>query len=67
MLTPEGERLRERATRILDDVAELGRLRDDSTGEMRGPVRIGAGEGPVLYLLPDPIRKFRKRHPLFGR
>jgi DNA-binding transcriptional LysR family regulator len=33
-------------------------------GPFRGPVRIGAGEAAILYLLPAPLRSFRKRHPV---
>ena len=38
-------------------------LKATGGGSIRGPVRVGAGEAAVLYLLPGPIRTFRKRHP----
>jgi len=38
-------------------------LRESPDGLLRGPVRVGAGEAAILYLLPAPLRSFRKRHP----
>lgn len=37
-------------------------LQEALDGVARGPVRVGAGEAAVLYLLPDPIRRFLKRN-----
>lgn len=63
-LTPEGQRLTEMAKPLLQDWDNIPtRLREAFTSDIRGPVRIGAGEAAVLYLLPEPIRRFRKRHP----
>src|SRR5437588_5989955 len=57
-LTAVGEQLRERAARILGDVEGLREIGRDGGGELRGQVRIGAGEGPTLYILPEAIRRF---------
>lgn len=38
-------------------------LQESPDGLLRGPVRVGAGEAAILYLLPAPLRSFRKRHP----
>jgi DNA-binding transcriptional LysR family regulator len=38
-------------------------LHESSDGLLRGPVRVGVGEAAILYLLPTPLRSFRKRHP----
>ena len=38
-------------------------LHESPDGLLRGPVRVGAGEAAILYLLPSPLRSFRKRHP----
>jgi DNA-binding transcriptional LysR family regulator len=39
------------------------RLQESADGVLRGPVRVGAGEAGILYLLPGPIRSFLRRHP----
>ncbi len=38
-------------------------LEEPDGGILRGPVRIGGGEAAILYLLPGPLRSFRRRHP----
>lgn len=38
-------------------------LDESVDGQLHGPVRIGAGEAAILYLLPGALRSFRKRHP----
>jgi len=38
-------------------------VQESPGGPLRGPVRVGAGEAAILYLLPAPLRSFRKRHP----
>jgi DNA-binding transcriptional LysR family regulator len=38
-------------------------LGEPGGGILRGPVRIGGGEAAILYLLPGPLRSFRRRHP----
>lgn len=38
-------------------------LDESPDGLLRGPVRVGAGEAAILYLLPASLRSFQKRHP----
>lgn len=62
-LTAAGKALQETAGPLLDQWDTLPkRLEETLSGEMRGPVRVGAGEGAVLYLLPSCLRVFRERH-----
>ncbi len=61
-LTPEGRALIERARPLLEQWEALpGQIQQLSRAPLMGPVRVGAGEGAVLYLLPDPIRAFKRR------
>lgn len=62
-LTPAGEAFRDKAEILLDQLASLARFGQDSSAGVRGPVRVGAGEGGVSYLLPEPVRQFKRRHP----
>src|SRR5262245_23811518 len=53
-LTPEGRSLLERAGPLLEQWEALpGEIREVARAGLMGPVRVGAGEGAVLYLLPD--------------
>src|SRR5581483_11727173 len=53
-----------RAGPLLEELERLpALLREGSAGRAEGPVRVGAGEGPVLYLLPRWLQAFRRRHP----
>jgi DNA-binding transcriptional LysR family regulator len=63
-LTAAGEALRDLASPLLADWEQLqSRLAERLRQEVRGPVRVGTGEGGALYLLPGPIRKLRTRYP----
>jgi DNA-binding transcriptional LysR family regulator len=63
-LSAAGQLLLDRAAPLLERVERLpAEVREALTGIPHGPVRVGAGEGAVLYLLPGPIRAFRRRHP----
>ncbi len=63
-LTAAGQALLDRAGPLLEELERLpALLREVNAGPVEGPVRVGAGEGPVLYLLPRPLRAFRRRHP----
>ncbi len=61
-LTPEGRALFERARPLLEQWEALpGQIQQASRAAPAGPVRVGAGEGAVLYLLPKAIRSFKRR------
>ena len=63
-LTAAGQALLDRATPLLEGLERLpALLREANEGRMEGPLRVGAGEGPVLYLLPRPLQALRRRHP----
>ena len=63
-LSLTGEALAEIAAPLLADWEQLpARLAERLTRQSRGPVRIGAGEGGALYLLPESIRRLRQRYP----
>ncbi len=62
-LTPEGRALLDHARPLLEQWDALGRqIQEAALPPRMGPVRVGAGEGAVHYLLPDPIRAFKRRH-----
>ena len=60
-LTDHGRALLEPAGRLLEEWEALPRA--VRAGAFGGPVRVGAGEGAALYLLPGAIRAFRRRWP----
>ena len=61
-LTPAGRTLLERAAPLLEQWEALPRqIQQAARAAPTGPVRVGAGEGALLYLLPDPIRAFKRR------
>ena len=63
-LSAAGQLLLDRAAPLLEQAERLpAEVREALTGIPHGPVRVGAGEGAVLYLLPGPLRAFRSRHP----
>jgi DNA-binding transcriptional LysR family regulator len=63
-LTPEGRALLERAGPLLEQWEALpGQIQQAADAARTGPVRVGAGEGAVLYLLPGAIRAFKRRRP----
>jgi DNA-binding transcriptional LysR family regulator len=61
--TASGSQLVDRVKAILQQIDDLPRIAAELEGLVRGPVRVGAGEGGVLYLLPPAIRQFRQRYP----
>jgi DNA-binding transcriptional LysR family regulator len=63
-LTRAGEALARSLRPLIEqwDAVPAG-LEESPGGLLRGPVRVGTGEAAILYLLPDPLRRFRKRHP----
>jgi LysR family transcriptional regulator, hydrogen peroxide-inducible genes activator len=64
VLTESGERLIERARRILADVADAQRCVDDCKGDSSGQLVIGGIPTVAPYLLPPLLREFRKHHPM---
>jgi DNA-binding transcriptional LysR family regulator len=63
-LSPAGEALVEEAGPALDRWEGLkDRLKERLEGEAQGTIRIGGGESSILYLLPEILERFRKRHP----
>jgi DNA-binding transcriptional LysR family regulator len=63
-LAPAGRLLRELALPVLEGWRALPARIQEGLGEApHGPVRVGAGEGAVLYPLPEPLRRFRRRFP----
>lgn len=63
-LTLAGQALLETVGPLLQSwEAAAGKVRESVDGLLRGPVRVGAGEAAVLYLLPGPIRRFLRRNP----
>jgi DNA-binding transcriptional LysR family regulator len=63
-LTPRGQLLAETIGPLLEAWANAAdRAREGSDGVPRGPVRVGAGEVAVLYLLPAALRRFRRANP----
>jgi DNA-binding transcriptional LysR family regulator len=62
-LTPVGQALYERATRILALVRETGDIIDDIAGLRRGSVTIAGDTTVSDYVLPDALAAFHKQHP----
>ncbi|MBI3615190.1 MAG: LysR family transcriptional regulator [Candidatus Omnitrophica bacterium] len=63
-LTPAGQTFLESVGPLLEQWEGLGSYVREAVSEtVSGPVRIGAGESALLYLLPGPIRRFQKRYP----
>ncbi len=65
-LTEVGSALYERAGRILALVGETSDALNDIAGLKRGSVRIAADTTVGIYVLPDAMAAFRKRHPDIG-
>lgn len=61
-LTREGRMLYERAQKILQDIREAEELVNDIKGLKKGGVSIGASSTPGVYILPELIGTFRKKH-----
>ncbi len=63
-LTPAGRLFLESVGPLLQSwEAAPNALREAVDGTMQGPVRVGAGEAAVLYLLPHAIRRFLNKNP----
>lgn len=63
-LTSAGLRLAEYLGPLLEQWdSTRARLDESRDGVLRGPVRLGAGEAAILFLLPEALRTFRARHP----
>jgi DNA-binding transcriptional LysR family regulator len=63
-LTPAGETLARSLGPLIEQWDRVpASIQESPDGILRGPVRVGAGEAAILYLLPAPLRFFRKRHP----
>jgi molybdate transport repressor ModE-like protein len=63
-LTAAGQALLDRVGPLLEGLETLStRFRETVSGAVAGPVRVGAGEGAVCYLLPGPIAVLRRRYP----
>ncbi|MGE9267933.1 MAG: LysR family transcriptional regulator, partial [Verrucomicrobiales bacterium] len=62
-LTPHGEALLPRATRILDEVDTASREARDATELLRGKIRLGVLPTIAPYLLPDVIKNFARNYP----
>jgi DNA-binding transcriptional LysR family regulator len=62
-LTEAGTAFHEKAVAIVREWGELQDMAGRRQQQIEGPVRVGAGETAVLYLLPGPVEAFRKRHP----
>lgn len=62
-LTGAGERVRELATRIFEDVSRIASFADEERGILRGDVVIASNEHVASYLLPDVVASLRTAHP----
>ncbi|MEO7753121.1 MAG: LysR family transcriptional regulator [Terracoccus sp.] len=62
-LTPAGERLLPAAEALLASAAHLHDLASESTGRLRGRVRLGTFAALDLLDLPGVVASFRGRHP----
>lgn len=62
-LTSAGERMVERARRILDEVGNIKRLAREIRDEPCGRLRLGTTHTQARYVLPSAVRRFRAVHP----
>src|SRR5512143_376741 len=63
-LTPAGEALARSLGPLIEQWDRVpASIQETPGGLLRGPVRVGAGEAAILYLLPAAVRSFRKRRP----
>jgi DNA-binding transcriptional LysR family regulator len=63
-LTAAGRVLLDRTGPLVEELERLpATVQEAVAGTPRGPVRVGAGEAAVRYLLPPAIRAFRARFP----
>ncbi|MCA8942411.1 MAG: hydrogen peroxide-inducible genes activator [Planctomycetes bacterium] len=63
MLTPEGERARDLATRVLDDLDQLTAAMRTDGDPLAGRIRIGAIPTVAPFLIPRLVAKVRTDHP----
>lgn len=62
-LTPAGELALDYAERILDMTAEMEARISELTGQVSGPLLIGASTTIAEYMLPRLLGDFKKKHP----
>lgn len=63
-LTPEGETLYELTLPMVQGMDTLSETFAAQLGKLeRGELNVAAGESTILYILPEPMRRFAKRHP----
>lgn len=63
-LTPEGELLFELAQPLVEGMDKLHETFSVQCGRVdQGTLDIAAGESTILYILPEPIRRFSQRYP----
>ncbi len=63
-LTPEGQLLYELAQPLVEGMDKLHETFSAQCGRIdQGPLDIAAGESTILYILPEPVRRFVTRYP----
>jgi DNA-binding transcriptional LysR family regulator len=63
-LTPEGEALFQLSEPLVDGIDKLHESFAAHFGRMEsGELKIGAGESTILYILPEPVRRFVEAYP----
>lgn len=66
-LTPEGETLYQLAAPLVDGIDKLHESFSAHYGKLEsGELNIAAGESTILYILPEPIRRFVAAYPKIG-
>lgn len=64
LLTPQGQVFREMAQPLVDNINSLPENFSAHFGELdRGELNIAAGESTILYILPEPIKKYAASFP----
>jgi len=62
-VTPAGERVIEKALRILEEVQNIRRLSDELRDEKRGSLAIATTHTQARYVLPPIVQQFRRLYP----
>jgi len=62
-ITPAGQKVVDRAVRILREVQNIKRLSDEFKDEARGSLSIATTHTQARYVLPEVIQKFREQYP----
>jgi DNA-binding transcriptional LysR family regulator len=63
-LTPEGELLYRLAQPLVEGMDKLHETFATQCGRVdEGTLNVAAGESTILYILPEPIRRFTRQHP----